>query len=88
VDPDRAGPTGVEYLLLGGGAANAYGATRPTQDFDCLPERSPSNLERLAQAVRSLNGRLRVGGIIAIRDRLAAKEAASQPADPMTGDAG
>ncbi len=33
----------VDYLVLGGTAAHAYGAERVTVDFDCLPERSPDN---------------------------------------------
>lgn len=54
---------GVEYLLVGGGAAIAYGATRPTVDLDCLPDRSRENLDRLANAMRELNARLRVEGL-------------------------
>ena len=54
---------GVEYLLVGGGAAIAYGATRPTVDLDCLPHRSQANLTRLAAAMRDLNARLRVEGL-------------------------
>jgi hypothetical protein len=54
---------GVRYLLVGGVAAIAHGATRPTVDLDCLPERSTGNLERLAAAMQELNARLRVGGL-------------------------
>ena len=53
----------VEYLVLGGTAANAYGAERITMEFDCLPERSPDDLARLATAMRELNARLRVAGL-------------------------
>lgn len=53
----------VDYLILGGVAANAYGAKRITKDFDCLPERSPDNLARLAAAMRELNARFRVAGL-------------------------
>lgn len=53
----------VKYLVLGGTAANAYGAQRITKDFDCLPERSLDNLVRLAGAMRELNARLRVAGL-------------------------
>jgi len=53
----------VSYLVVGGTAANAYGATRVTRDFDCLPERTSENLERLAAAMRQLNARLRVEGL-------------------------
>jgi hypothetical protein len=37
---------GVEYLLVGGLAARVYGATRPTQGFDCLVRRGTDNLDR------------------------------------------
>lgn len=53
----------LKYLVLGGTAANAYGAQRITKDFDCLPERSLDNLARLAGAMRELNARLRVAGL-------------------------
>lgn len=54
---------GVEYLLVGGAAARAYGATRLTDDADCVVDRDRANLERLAGALRELNARLRVGGM-------------------------
>ena len=53
----------VEYLLVGGIAARAYGAQRPTFDVDCVPEPSRENLDRLAAAMRDLHARLRVGGL-------------------------
>ncbi len=54
---------GVEYLLVGGLAAQVHGATRPTQDFDCLVRRGKDNLERLSEAMRDLGARLRVEGL-------------------------
>lgn len=51
----------VEYLIVGGAAAFAYGAERPTDDADCVVRRTRPNLERLAGALRELNARLRVG---------------------------
>lgn len=54
---------GVEYLLVGGVAANAYGAQRLTLDLDCLALRTIENLDRLGAAMRELNARLRVGGL-------------------------
>jgi hypothetical protein len=54
---------GVEYLLVGGIAARAYGAQRPTFDVDCVPEPSRENLDRLAAAMRELHARLRVEGL-------------------------
>lgn len=53
----------VEYLLVGGIAARAYGAQRPTFDVDCVPEPSWENLDRLAAAMRDLHARLRVEGL-------------------------
>ena len=53
----------VEYLIVGGAAAYAYGAERPTEDADCVVRRERSNLDRLAAALRELNARLRVGGM-------------------------
>ncbi len=43
----------VEYLAVGGIAANAYGARRRTEDFDCVPNLSFENLSRLASAMRA-----------------------------------
>ncbi len=53
----------VVYLVDGGLAAQAYGATRPTTDFDCLAEPGPANLDRLSAAMRALHARLRVQGL-------------------------
>jgi hypothetical protein len=60
---ETLGRHGVAYLLVGGVAAMAYGAARPTVDLDCLAQRSTENLSRLALAMRELNARLRVGGL-------------------------
>jgi hypothetical protein len=54
---------GVEYLLCGGAGAVAYGATRGTEDADCVVRREGENLDRLAAALRDLNARLRVSGM-------------------------
>lgn len=40
----------VDYLLVGGVAAIAHGAVRPTVDLDCLARRGGDNLKRLAAA--------------------------------------
>ncbi|HTT90433.1 MAG TPA: nucleotidyl transferase AbiEii/AbiGii toxin family protein [Acidimicrobiales bacterium] len=61
---------GVEYLLVGGAAATAYGAERPTDDIDCVVRRERDNLDRLADALRELNARLRVGGMTDAEARL------------------
>jgi hypothetical protein len=54
---------GVEYLVCGGAAAQAYGVDRPTEDTDCVVRRERANLDRLAVALRELHGRLRVAGL-------------------------
>jgi hypothetical protein len=54
---------GVEYLVVGGVAARAHGASRPTQDLDCLVRRGRENLERLAAALVELHAHLRVSGL-------------------------
>ena len=54
---------GVEYLLIGGVAAIGYGASRQTEDTDCVVRRTQANLERVAAALRELNARLRVAGM-------------------------
>lgn len=54
---------GVEFLLVGGVAAIAHGARRLTVDLDCVAQRTYENLDRLAQALRDLNARLRVEGL-------------------------
>ena len=53
----------VTYLLVGGVSAIAHGATRPTNDFDCVVERGQQNLTRLAEAMRELNARIRAEGL-------------------------
>ncbi len=54
---------GVDYLVIGGVATQAYGAERPTGDFDCLVRRTGENFDRLAAAMRELRARLRVEGL-------------------------
>ncbi len=39
----------VEYLIVGGAAAYAYGAERPTDDADCVVRRQRANLDRLGR---------------------------------------
>lgn len=66
-DPDRIlaalDAHRVDYLLVGGLAARAYGAERRTADVDCVPSTTLENLERVAAALRELGARLRVGGM-------------------------
>ena len=53
----------VEYILVGGFAAQAHGAHRQTLDIDVVPRTTDNNLERLSTALRDLGARLRVGGM-------------------------
>ena len=53
----------VEYVVVGGIGAMAYGATRPTQDLDCVVEQSIGNLKNLAAALVDLHATLRVSGM-------------------------
>ena len=49
----------VEYILIGGLAANAHGAIRTTRDVDIVYARSPANLERLETTLAPLRPYLR-----------------------------
>ena len=49
--------------MSGGVAAIAHGARRLTVDLDCVALRTYENLDRLAEALRDLNARLRVQGL-------------------------
>ena len=50
----------VEYVVIGGAAAQARGWPEPTDDIDFTPERSEGNLSRLAAAVAELDAGFRV----------------------------
>lgn len=54
---------GVEFIVVGGSAAGFLGASRLTEDADCVVRREVANLEKLASALRNLNARLRVAGM-------------------------
>lgn len=49
----------VEFILIGGLAANLHGSPTVTMDIDICQSRSPANLEHLAACLRSLQARLR-----------------------------
>jgi predicted nucleotidyltransferase len=49
----------VEYILVGGAAATAYGAARLTQDIDIVYRRSRDNVARLAGALAPFHPYLR-----------------------------
>jgi len=45
----------VDFVLVGGLAAQTHGNTRMTNDVDVIPEPDPGNLARLAAALRALD---------------------------------
>lgn len=45
---------GVEYILIGGGAAIAHGAARTTYDVDIVYARQPENVRKLVEALSGL----------------------------------
>ena len=52
----------VEYVLVGGGAAQLHGApVMRTRDADVVPSKSDDNLDRLSAALREMNARVWVG---------------------------
>jgi len=48
----------VDFVLVGGMAAQTHGNTRMTDDVDLIPEPDPGNLARLAEALRALGARV------------------------------
>ena len=50
----------VDYVVVGGYAAQLHGSTRVTTDVDVTPERSSASRGRLAAALRGLGGGIRV----------------------------
>lgn len=48
----------VDFVLVGGLAAQTHGNTRMTNDVDVIPEPEPGNLSRLASALRALDARV------------------------------
>jgi hypothetical protein len=52
----------VRFILFGGMAAVLHGDVGVTVDIDVVPERSEENLERLAEALRGLDARIRTEG--------------------------
>ena len=50
---------GVQFVLVGGMAAILHGDVGVTVDLDVVPARAARNLERLAEALRTLGARIR-----------------------------
>lgn len=53
----------VDYVLIGGLAAARHGSPFATQDVDITPEVKPDNMQRLSDALRDLDARIRAEGI-------------------------
>jgi predicted nucleotidyltransferase len=53
---------GVEFVLVGGLAVNAWGYLRATRDVDLVPDPSAANLEKLETVLVALGGKVEVGG--------------------------
>ena len=53
------GQYGVKCVIIGGVASTIYGCTILTNDLDVCHARDSQNLERLAQALQSVNAKLR-----------------------------
>lgn len=55
----RLSDANVDYILVGGVAANAYGSARVTVDIDILYSRAAANLTRLVKALEPIEPYLR-----------------------------
>jgi len=54
---------GVQFVVIGGLAAELRGSPYTTRDVDVTPSRERANLGRLADALRDLDAKLRVSGV-------------------------
>ena len=54
---------GVQYVVIGGLAGILHGSPQVTFDADICPEQSPSNLEKLAAALREMGARIRTSDV-------------------------
>lgn len=52
----------VRFVLIGGLAVNAWGHVRGTRDLDLVPDPARANLDRLADLLEALDGRVEVAG--------------------------
>lgn len=55
---ERLAAADVRFVLVGGLAVNAWGYLRSTQDIDIVPAPDRENLERLADLLASVGGRV------------------------------
>jgi len=51
--------SGVDFIVIGGAAATAYGSGRLTEDLDIVYDRSPENISKLVKALAPLKLYLR-----------------------------
>jgi hypothetical protein len=61
----------IRFVLVGGLAVGAWGYVRGTKDVDLVPDPAEENLERLAELLRELDGKVEV------EDRLLTADAIS-----------
>jgi predicted nucleotidyltransferase len=59
---ERLQEAGIDFVLVGGLAVNAWGYLRATRDVDLVPEPSAENLGRLDALLVELGGKVEVGG--------------------------
>lgn len=52
----------VDYVVLGGFAANLRGSPITTRDLDVIPARALENLDRLGRALTRMNAMIRISG--------------------------
>lgn len=50
---------GVSFIVVGGVAGQAHGASRPTRDVDVVAKTDDENLDRLGAALRELGAQIR-----------------------------
>jgi predicted nucleotidyltransferase len=55
---DELVANGVDFVVVGGLAAQTHGNTRMTNDVDLIPRPEPSNLARLAETLQRLEARV------------------------------
>ncbi len=61
----------IRFVLIGGLAVNAWGYLRATRDVDLVPDPSSGNLAKLDDLLKSLDGKVDVGGRLLDADSIA-----------------
>lgn len=57
----RLSEAGVEFVLVGGLAVNAWGVVRGTKDVDVVVAPDPANLKRIAKVAVEVHGHVQTG---------------------------